>query len=278
VLLADFDNFADNDQRPKLEETRANEHKDAIEYHLGKLLGIKTAKSSLATLKRYRRGPETTTWTLDRGHLCAPLRDRGYQDSFDHLTRQFLQQLYTRYVYSGRSMQPLKQMVADCRHSDVELIVVLSPIHALHLETIHQAGLWPTFERWKQDIVETIEQDRRENPAARPFALWDFTGYSQYTCERVPAATDMQSSMRWYLEWSHFTPALGDLVIARILGREPSDGRSLADFGVRIDQSNITEHLATLRNQRDEYAESNASDVGRVKLIAQEVGASTRQR
>lgn len=278
VLLADFDNFADNDQSPKLEETRCNEQKDTVEYHLGKLLGIKTAKSSLATLRRYRRGPETTTWTLDRGHLCAPLRSGEYRDSFDLLTRQFLQQLYTRYIYSGRSMRGVSQIVADCRQANVELIVVLSPIHALHLETIHQAGLWPTFERWKRDLVDAIASDRQLHSNARRVALWDFTGYSPYTCERVPAAGDAQANMRWYIEWSHFTPELGDLVVARILGQAPPDGRSLADFGVRIHRENLTEHLASLRRQRDEYAESNASDVGRVKLIAQQVGASNRRR
>jgi hypothetical protein len=278
VLLADFDNFADNDQQPKLEETRCNEQKDAVEYHLGKLLGIKTAKSSLTTLRRYRRGPETTTWTIDRGHLRAPLRDGAYHESFDRLTRQFLQQLYLRYVYSGRSMQSLAQIVADCRQANVELIVVLSPIHALHLETIHQAGLWPTFERWKRDLVETLAQDRQAHSEARQVALWDFTGYSPYTCEAVPAADDKQTCMRWYLEWSHFTPELGDLVIARILDRAPPDGRSLTDFGVRIDHDNLAGHLATLRRQRDEYADTYAAEVGRVKLIAQEVGASIRHR
>lgn len=278
VLLADFDNFADNDHRPKLEETRCNEQKDAVEYHLSKLFGIKTAKSSLIALRRYYRGPATTTWTFDRGYLCIPSQTGDYRQKFDLLTRQFMQQLYMRYVYSGRSMQPFAQIVADCRQANVELIVVLSPIHALHLETIHQAGLWSTFERWKEDMVGTLEQDRRAHPDDRPFALWDFTGYSPYTCEPVPAADDSNASMSWYLEYSHFTPALGSLVIARILNVTPPNGNSLVDFGVRIDHSNMAEHQATLRRQRDKYAESNALDVGRVKLIAQEVGAATRQR
>jgi hypothetical protein len=63
-----------------------------------------------------------------------------------------------------------------------------------------------------------------------PYALWDFAYPNSLTTESVPQ--DKKGRMQWFLDGGHYTQALGDLVLKKILGFPAS--RSHPDFGKRL--------------------------------------------
>jgi hypothetical protein len=148
-------------------------------------------------------------------------------------------------------------MVRTCRADGIKLIVFIPPVHALQLETIRVAGHALEFEQWKRDLVRILA----EEGASSSVPLWDFTGFIGFVTERVPAEGDHTARMKWYLEVSHFTPALGDLVTRRLLGGDESEAGTQSDFGVRLLPTNIDDHLAKQRSARELYAKANPEEI-----------------
>ena len=114
------------------------------------------------------------------------------------------------------------------------------------------------------NLVRILAEER----ASGTVALWDFTGYGGIVAEKVPAEGDRSSRMKWYLEVSHFTPALGDLVLRQMLNGNTSEAGSRSDFGVRLFPANIEEHLATRRAARELYAKANPEEIAWLDKIA----------
>ena len=73
--------------------------------------------------------------------------------------------------------------------------------------------------------------------------------------------------MRWWWESSHFSGALGDLVIYRIQQRSPPDG--IADgFGMRLDSGSLETRLAQVRADRERWVERNPAEASRIRQLA----------
>ncbi len=117
-------------------------------------------------------------------------------------------------------------------------------------------GLWTTFEKWKREIVD-LNAQVTSNHDIYPYPVWDFTGYNSITTEPVPKQDDERSRMRWYYESSHYRPALGNLMIARIFGEENELLRENPDFGVRLGRASINEHLSDIRESRVAWVTGN---------------------
>ena len=79
------------------------------------------------------------------------------------------------------------------------------------------------------------------------------TGYTGYVGETVPPAGDTTTRMKWYLEASHFTPALGEEVLNRLLA-SGAEQYGPSDFGVRLTTNNLAAHLSRIRADRETYA------------------------
>ena len=62
--------------------------------------------------------------------------------------------------------------------------------------------------------------------------LFDFSGYNEFTTERVPPPADRHSAMRWYWDAGHYKVALGDEMLGVIFG-------DAAPFGVALTSSNV---------------------------------------
>ncbi|WBS05599.1 hypothetical protein OU994_15560 [Pseudoduganella sp. SL102] len=135
---------------------------------------------------------------------------------------------------------------------EVAIDLVIYPYHAQLMALFEQANLWPRFEAWKAILVEEAEAGRRRHPAAR-IAVHDFSGYGAIQCEPVPAPGSTART-RWYWEAGHFKPVLGDVMVARVLGRV--DRRAPAEFGFRLDRG-------TLDANRDRIAAERAGCLAR---------------
>lgn len=109
-------------------------------------------------------------------------------------------------------LRALEEALADMRAQGVTPILFLNPYHAEYLTAIDQAGLWPDFLRWKAAMLALT--------ARHDVALWDFNTLGPYAREPVPAAGDRRTTLRWFWEPAHYTAALGEKMLAAMLGRD----------------------------------------------------------
>jgi len=267
LLGADFLLFSDvRGNSPGFENSRFNPDLNFLEYHFKNLLGSQITESSWSLLRQWLRGKPPAPG--EHGFLPKSVpRGQSQRDLFAARIRGFLTdpETYGGFHYSQQRLDVFRRMVRRCREEKIELAVFIPPVHALQMETVRAAGLWPTFERWKGDLSRILA----EEGAAGSVPLWDFTGFTGDVAEPVPPAVDTVTRMKWYLESSHFTPALGERVVARVL----QDGDSVNDlaFGVRLAADNMEEHLTRLRADRAAYAASHPDEIRWLEQLAASV-------
>lgn len=137
------------------------------------------------------------------------------------------------------NMDLVARMIAFSRDHGIKLTMVLSPSHADALELYWRDGLWPRLEQFKTQMAVTVA---REGRGAVP--LWDFTEYSPWTTEPVPAAGDRRTETQWFWEPTHFKKTLGELMIRRIFDGDPTP------FGIALTPENVAARNAAVRQQR----------------------------
>ena len=268
VLGADFFLFSDvRGVGVNFDNSRFNPGLQAFDYHFKNILGSHMVTDSWMLLRQWSRGkPPPKT---ERGFLPKSLRPGASQrESFARGVRRFLTEpeVYGAYHYSQERLDIFRQMLRRCRDEHIELVVFIPPVHALELETVRVAGLWPTFERWKGDLARILA----EEGAADTVPFWDFTGYAGAVGENVPAEGDTVTRMRWYFENSHFTPALGELVLDRLLSTGSSAAGAM-DFGERLTTKNAERHLTRLRQEREAYVASHPAEIDWMNRLTAEV-------
>jgi hypothetical protein len=268
LLGTDFFLFSDvRGAGSDFENSRFNPELQPFDYHFKNILGSQTAGDSWMLLRQWRR--RETPPESGRGFLSKSLRRGASQrESFARSIRRFLTEpeVYGAYHYSQARLDVFRRIVRRCQEAQVELMVFVPPVHALELETVRAAGLWPTFERWKTDLARILAEEGASDRV--PFR--DFTGYANALGENVPAAGDTMTRMRWHFEQSHVTPALGQLVLDRLLARN-SSGTDAAGFGGKLTTNNVAAHLARLRTEREAYAASHPDEIEWINRLAAEV-------
>jgi hypothetical protein len=160
----------------------------------------------------------------------------------------------TAFAYIGR-------IVAFCREQGIDLRIFITPSHVRQLEIAAAVGDWDVAaERGKRALVELLAQDAAAHPGARPFPLYDFTGYTAITTEALPARGS-RAEMAHYWDSSHFKQNVGDLVLDRIFGVERRDRRLPDDFGVLLTAQTIEPALARIRADRAAYRAAHAAEL-----------------
>lgn len=240
-------------------------------YHLRDLaestLSLEALADSLATLKASRRGE-----TLDVSP-SGSLSEAGFRRETAELGAAPLfaqRNLYNIRTYRGRTfpqdgagqadapvLADLRAIIALCRARGIQLELFAQPMHADLLETLDLLGAWPAYEAWKRELVE-VSRGGAPGAAVR---VWDFGGYDQYSTETLPESSDRGARLRWFWEPSHYTKALGSLILTRIFG-----GRDMS-YGVVLTAETIEARLADVRARRAAYHASRPEAVRRVQAV-----------
>jgi hypothetical protein len=273
LLGTDFFMFSDTRKSTVgFESSRFDPELRVFDYHLKNALGAQATDDSWRLLRQWMR--KERPLAVDRGFLPKSLRaNTSQRDTFARCIRKFVTEpeTYGAYHYSRERLELIRQMIRHCRGAGVDLVIFIPPVHALELETIRAAGLWDTFEAWKRDLgrIAAEENTGSTGPSASSgqatVPIWDFTGFTGPVIEEVPPSGDRRTRMRYYLENSHFTPALGEQLLNRMLVGVP--GETAETWGARITTSAIDEHLARLRREREAYATSHAHEVAWVEQL-----------
>jgi hypothetical protein len=265
IFGVDFLLFSDRRAtRADFENSRFNPRLNIFEYHARNLFDWDATVRSWSLVERLEH------------HKAPPAAERGFvprtippklsqRTVFARRIHDFLvnPETYGAYRYSPERVRQLHEMIRQCRARGVDLVIFIPPVHALQLETIRIAGLWPVFEQWKRDAVQAVA----EETASQPIPLWDFSGFKDRVAENVPAEGDKTTRMKWYIDSSHFTPALGSLVLDRLFSPMPGEGNT-DDFGVPLVPGNVEPHLARLRVDRESYAGAHSDELQWLKQLA----------
>ncbi len=154
-----------------------------------------------------------------------------------------------RYQLSQKNLNELQTIVNLCREHQINLKIFISPAHATHWESIRVGGFWPVFEQWKREIVKI-------------YPIWDFSGYNSITTE--PISDDMKN----YLDSSHYTQAIGNLILNRIF--QTNQEKVPSDFGILITPENVESHIQRIQQDRAVWAEKHPEEVKFVQKLKPE--------
>lgn len=172
-----------------------------------------------------------------------------------YLQSNWFPSAYRRFSFSrgdANSDSPFDDFAALLQlahNNNIELTVVILPVHARLLEMLDYAGLWPYFEYWKQQLVAINEQTASALDRS-PFQIWDFNGY--YAVATEPVSADINAKpLQWMYDSAHTSVNSGNRILDIIAGRTP------ADFGGSLSSKNIDEWLLSQRELRDGFRRDN---------------------
>jgi hypothetical protein len=168
-----------------------------------------------------------------------------------------------------------RQILKFCRREGIDLRLMINPEHAWAQEKQRLSGIIPEFAAWKQQLVSLLQAEARHAPGARPFPLWDFSGFNSITMEAVPAPGDQWSRMRWYWEYSHYKAETGHLMLDRVFGVESSRLRGHPDFGVLLNTTNLDAQQRRMEEGHEAWRRAHPEDVAEIARLVQ--GAPNRQ-
>ena len=168
---------------------------------------------------------------------------------FRNIIKQYFD-FHTQYTLSEEGLNNFEAIVEFCHQHNIELIVFISPSHATQWEALRVTDRWESFEQWKQKIVDITP-------------VWDFSGYNSITTEPI------KEVMTNYVDNSHYTPKIGELILNRILSHDLSQVPQ--DFGVLMTPENIYNHLANIRVDREKWAENQPNEVQLVEAIKRNI-------
>lgn len=227
------------------------------------LLNFNTLNQSRKTVRRNIQGTPSYFTPLGQEVGNAVFNNfinhHGQRELFWHeLTSQYIPNIYKNFTYSSNDLELLQTIISTCHKENIELIIIIPPIHALQLETILQMHLWPDFEQWKRDLVASSTNTKTP--------VYDFTSWTGINAENLPNKTNDKQVMQWYWESSHFKEKLGSKVLHRIFSSAQNN------FGKLLTPENIEPHLQQQRHSRAPYIKLHQTDVQDLWQILQQNG------
>ncbi|RMG16051.1 MAG: hypothetical protein D6731_07065 [Planctomycetota bacterium] len=247
--------------------------REVVEFWGGHLFGRDALQRGLKVLRRAARGEPGAN--RPDGFRRPPEQQAAFDHRklFEGVVRGFLITTYnSAFVYDEERVAHLQRLLGEARAKGVEAVVVVPPVHALLLEAMHVGGVWPLFERHLRSLEAAVEAANRLDAPGPPVALWSFVDYAGACAEEVPPAGSAER-MRWWVEGSHFLPALG----ARIARRLFAGGGSEPGFGQRLGAGRTEAYLAALRERRAVYVREAADEVAWVHRLLRDVAAERAQ-
>lgn len=154
-------------------------------------------------------------------------------------------------------LSDVRKLVEIAKAHGMSVIFLIQPSHADQLELFDRLGYWDDYERWKRALANLIAAEKGRGADV---TLWDFGGYEIFVQERIPADKDRSTRLQWFWDPVHYTSALGEIMLARIL-----DQPVPITYGVELTPANVDERLAEIRRDREGY---RAREPGEVRRLA----------
>lgn len=152
------------------------------------------------------------------------------------------------YIYKDTKRNPFNDfdtILKLCYENDIKLKIIFGPSHVRLWEALDHSVGYSNWLQWKKDVVYEVEKIAK-NYNKKPFSVYDFSTYNQFTTEKVPS--EKNATMKWYWESSHYKSALGTKVLNVL-----NEDEKYNNFGVKLNTSNIDDHLETQKKNREKW-------------------------
>jgi hypothetical protein len=168
------------------------------------------------------------------------------------------------------TVETFEKLVQFCYVNDIDMKIYFSPIHARLLLGMFCVGLWDELKTLKTNVYR-INQKLAEKHDSIPYDIWDFTTINSYSQEPIPP---LGQEMQWYVEDSHFLPALADKLQTVITGvGEHKDIER--DFGVLLSimkEDQLGEYYSQQLERIRKYVADHPEDAVEIFAKAKELG------
>ncbi|MEC4989546.1 MAG: hypothetical protein SAJ37_12415, partial [Oscillatoria sp. PMC 1068.18] len=212
-------------EKPDFSERRLNLKRIGLADALATTFSLDAVTSSWETIQASKKDRKNQAYSSlgmrnEKYFLRYGLPKKSIVEGFKfNLGRSIIDpEIYYNYALSEEQINDFKTVVNTCKKNNLPLKVFISPSHATQWKAIELSGLWDEFEQWKQEIVKIT-------------SVWDFSGYNSVTTEPI------SDKMKNYLDNSHYSKAVGNLVLNRIF--QVQEELIPADFGVLINSQNV---------------------------------------
>ena len=205
-------------------------------------------------------GPSNYFWAIDR-------REAGFKlDMGDDRAHRGT----ATAVPDMASLDYVRLIIEFCRVEGIDLRLYITPAHAHQMEISSAVGEWPAIEAGKRVLVEMLKDDIERYPGAKPFELYDFSGYSSVTTETVPPPGSSEE-MSFYWDLSHFKEVIGDCILDRFFGTQRAGQTCPPDFGMALTPGTIEDVIVHIRARRARYREEHPDDTAQIRTMVNEV-------
>ncbi len=201
-------------------------------------------------------------------NIVNPIDILDRRTSFISQEKNYYKNHYNNYVFSGmhNNWDIYSKILNFSYQNNIELSIVIPPMHARLLETISEKGLWGIFEEWKKKLV-SIDENEAVKSNSDNYPVWDFAVYSAHTTENIHVSEQTNHSTAWFSDSTHFSIGLGDLILDKILDNKKTEQSNQSDFGFKITSKNIGYHLSDIRKNREAWIISHPKDVSDIIQI-----------
>lgn len=218
-------------------------------------------------------------WNITpQGHLAEsmfrrPLAMDGVADLFAAENLDTLHRFSKRPVLSEtpggaiKRLSEVRKIIEIAKAHGMSVIFSIQPSHADAYEIFDQMGYWEDYERWKRALAELVAAEKRRGAAV---TLWDFGGYETFSQERVPTGGDRTTRLQWFWDSVHYTSALGDIMVARMLKQQTH-----VPYGVELTPEVVEERLARVRLDREIYRAREPGEAQRRAALFSGVAVET---
>jgi hypothetical protein len=239
-------------------ESPFNPKGEVVERELRYVAGVSTFESAMKTLGYWNdRGkrdfvlPEYTPQGhrlrhQDKDKVAAGMR----RDAIPHAMKGSRRRLNLAERAGGtipadpEKVRLTKQILEDCKTHKVALKIAIPPNHSTYISVYHYSGdPDPVFATDRGALVKLVAESNAAHPGAPPAEIWDFNDYHELNCEPIP--TTDAGRMHWWLDGTHARKALGDVMLARMMGW-PLEGPG-SDYGFKLTADNLRQRLDSLK-------------------------------
>jgi hypothetical protein len=164
----------------------------------------------------------------------------------------------------------LRQQLVKLKAADIDVDLVIVPLHIWRLEFFRQSGADVQIDAWKRRLAQTVEE-LATAPGSGKLRLFDFAR-PHHLVEQSVLAPPPPGERRYFLESPHFYPWLGERLLATVFGRvqEPakedddSFGREIAQGGEAV---SIDQDIASANTMLDAWEAAYPDDVRHVTAL-----------
>jgi len=155
-------------------------------------------------------------------------------------TKVFLSRpdLFRTFRGMERSFDALDRTLDTLRDAGIETLAVVPPMHAVHHENVHTAGIEPLYATWKTRLADTLAARAPAIPA------WDFQRYHDPATAPIPFERGMPVNP-WWFDAVHPSVVMGRAILQRV-GEQMQgvQGDWDDDFGVPFTPASVRQDLA----------------------------------